>query len=106
MVGIIVYIGGTGAKVIKNCKTHKKIVMKVFEALKIGRELLKMLHDSCIKIEDCRYIGLYDDYLELVGKGHKKAYVVAVLSERYGISERKVWKILSSFGKDCTIGAA
>lgn len=80
--------------------------MKVIEALKIGRDLLELLQDSCIKVEDCRYIGLYDEYCEFVRGGDKKGYAVAVLAEKYGISERKVWYILSRFGKECTVGAS
>lgn len=34
--------------------------------------------------------------------GGKVSYIVAVLAERYGVSERKVYGLLKRFGSDCT----
>jgi len=79
--------------------------MKVIEILKLGREILKTLQESCIKVEDYKYIELYEQYLDIVRSGGKSSYAVAVLAERYGISERKVYYIVKKFSTDCTIGA-
>lgn len=79
--------------------------MKVIEALKIGKNLLETMQRNCIKVEDCRYINLFDEYLDMVNRGEKKSYIIAALAEKYGISERKVWYIISRFGKECKIGA-
>lgn len=79
--------------------------MKVIEILKISREMLKALQDSCVKIEDCKYIELYEQYIEIVRRGGKRSYAVAMLSERFGISERKVYYLLRKFSKDCKISA-
>ncbi|MBQ7539774.1 MAG: hypothetical protein IJT13_01465 [Bacteroidaceae bacterium] len=79
--------------------------MKVIEILKISRETLKVLQDSCVKVEDCKYIELYEQYNKIVREGGKSSYAVAVLSERFGISERKVYYLLSKFSKDWKIDA-
>jgi AmiR/NasT family two-component response regulator len=79
--------------------------MKVIEVLKLGKEMMKVLQESCIKMEDYRYIEMYEKYKDIVARGGKTSYAVAVLSERYGISERKVYYLLRKLSKDCTIGA-
>lgn len=79
--------------------------MKVIEILKLGRNFLNLLHDSCIKIEDVCYIPLYDEYKKIVENGGKVTYAVTFLSEKYKISERKVYYIIKKFDKSCNIRA-
>ena len=63
--------------------------MKVIEILNFNRELLKRLQAAGIRLEDARYIDLYADYTRLLDQGEKVSYAVAVLSEKYSVSERK-----------------
>lgn len=76
--------------------------MKVIEILNFNRELLKRLQMVGIRLEDARYIDLYMDYTRLLDQGEKVSYVVAVLSERYSVSERKVYDLIKRFQRDCT----
>lgn len=75
--------------------------MKVIEILKFNRELLKRLQEAGIRLEDTRYIDLYSDYMCLLNQGEKVSYVVALLSEKYSVSERKVYALLKRFQSDC-----
>lgn len=75
--------------------------MKVIEILKLGRNIAKALHDSCIKLSDFRYIEMYDEYMEIIGSGEKSTYAVAILSEKYSISERQVYYLIKKFTQDC-----
>ena len=79
--------------------------MKVVEILKIGQNLLELLQKSRIKVDDVRFIGLYDEYLELIRQGNKKSYAVLVLSQKYNISERQVYYIIKKLSADCKIRA-
>lgn len=74
--------------------------MKVIEILNFNRELLKRLQASGIRL-DARYIDLYSDYTRLLDQGEKVSYVVAVLSEKYSVSERKVYALVKRFQSDC-----
>lgn len=71
--------------------------MKVIEILKFNRELLKRLQAAGIRLEDARYIDLYSDYTRLLEQGEKVSYAVAVLSEKYSVSERKVYALVKRF---------
>ena len=46
-----------------------------------------------IRPDDVQYIELYNEYNKLHTNGEKVSYIVAVLSHRYGICERKVYDL-------------
>ena len=79
--------------------------MKVIEILNFNRELLKRLQAAGIRLEDASYIDLYTDYTRLLDQGEKVSYVVAVQSEKYSVSERKVYALVKRFQSDCKIFA-
>ena len=80
--------------------------MKVIEILKMGRNFLEVLHNSCIKMEDWKYIELFEEYTRMIEEGAKSSYVVALLSEKYEVCERKVYYIIKRLSQDCTLLAA
>lgn len=79
--------------------------MKVIEILKLNKGLLKVLQNLGVKVDDVRYIDLYNDYKTLLARGEKVSYIVAVLSERYDISERTVYGLLKRLQMDCNLAA-
>ena len=44
-----------------------------------------------IRLEDEEFVDLYGDYTTLLEQGEKVSYIVAVLSDKYSVSERKVY---------------
>ena len=79
--------------------------MKVIEILNFNRELLKKLQTAGIRLEDVYYIDLYIDYTRLLDQGEKVSYTVAILSEKYSVSERKVYALVERFQSDCKMTA-
>ncbi len=75
--------------------------MKVIEILNFNRELLKRLQIAGIRLEDAQYIDMYTDYETMLAHGEKVSYAVAVLADRYAISERKVYGLIKRFQSDC-----
>lgn len=75
--------------------------MKVFELINFNRELLEKLQDAGIRLDDVQYIDLYSDYMNMYRHGEKVSYIVAVLSEKYAVSERKVYGLLKRYQSDC-----
>lgn len=75
--------------------------MTVFELLYFHKDLLRMVSESGLKAGDYRFAGLYDDYLKMESAGDKKTYIVAVLADKYGISERKVYDVLRRLSEEC-----
>lgn len=79
--------------------------MKVVEIMKLGQKWLELLQKSCIKLEDIRYLEMYEEYVSMVEKGLKKSHIVATLVEAYHVSERQIYYIVKKFSQDCTIAA-
>lgn len=75
--------------------------MTIYEVLKFIGEPLERLTDAGIKTGDYKYIALYEDYRKALKTGEKVGYIVAVLAELYGVSERTVYDVVKRFGKDC-----
>lgn len=79
--------------------------MKVIEILKLNKGLLNVLQRVGIRVDDVRYVDLYNDYRLLIEKGEKVSYIVAVLSGKYNVSERTVYGLLKRLQMDCNIAA-
>ncbi len=75
--------------------------MTIFEILKFNRELLNRLRQYGIRLEDADYIDLFADFNNMVGAGNKVSYTVAVLADKYDVSERKVYSLIKHFQNDC-----
>lgn len=75
--------------------------MTIYELLKFIGEPLERLTNAGIKAGDYKYIALYEDYRKARKTGEKVCYIVAVLAERYGVSERTVYDVVKRFGKEC-----
>lgn len=75
--------------------------MKVFELINFNRELLTRLQEAGIRLEDARYVDLYSDFVDMRRRGEKVSCIVAKLSGKYGVSERKVYGLLKRFQSDC-----
>lgn len=75
--------------------------MKIIEVLKFNRELIKRLKIAGIRLEDEEFVDLYTDYTTLLNRGEKVSYIVARLSEKYAVSERKVYMLIKRFQSAC-----
>lgn len=76
--------------------------MKLFEVLNFYREPIKRLVLAGFRPDDCKNLDAYNDLRRMTTGGGKKSWAVKVVSEKYHISERKVWDIIKHFETDCT----
>ncbi len=75
--------------------------MTAFEVLNLNRGLLYCLKDAGLRVADVDYVDLYMDYRDMAAKGEKVSYIVAVLAEKYAVSERTVYSSIKRLGADC-----
>ena len=85
----------------KGSKFYRNAQMKVLDLVKISSESMKMLHENGISVEDYKHLPMLEEYRQMKSIGDKTTYIVSALSDRYGISERKIYKLLHVFMKDC-----
>ena len=76
--------------------------MKIKELIKIGENIMKLLHERGIKMEDYQHLPMVEEFDVMKDMGYKTTYIVAHLAEKYGICERKVYKIIGMMILDCT----
>ncbi|MDR3141954.1 MAG: hypothetical protein LBU37_09555 [Tannerellaceae bacterium] len=76
--------------------------MTFYEIVNFNKELLGRLMKIGFKPDDCRWIELYAEYGRMKFDGDKVTYIVSFLSDRYKVSERKIYAIIKRFGTDCT----
>lgn len=79
--------------------------MTIFEAVNLNRELLVRLRRAGIRLDDTDYIDLFSDYNKMIAAGDKVSYAVAILADRYNVSERKVYGLIRHFRSDCNPAA-
>ena len=79
--------------------------MKVVELLKIGQNLLETLQKQCVKINDVRFIDMYEEYRAMREANNKTSYAAMVLSQKYNISERQFYYLVKRLEKDCNVVA-
>ena len=68
--------------------------MKAIELINFSAKTMKVLTQLGIRMDDCQYIGLWQEYCKLVADSGKKTYAEEVLAEKYGISTRSVKRII------------
>ena len=77
--------------------------MKVIEIVKLNRELLNICRTAGIRLDDVRYIELYNEYSRLLAEGEKITYIVAALSDKYGVCERTVYDLIRRLKAECNL---
>ena len=80
--------------------------MTLYDALTISGHTLAAIRELGYKAGDARYMPMFRDYLEMVARGDKITYAVAIVANRYGISERTVYNVVKRFSAHCNGGAA
>lgn len=76
--------------------------MTLFEILDFNRNMVGIMQEIGVKEDDYRFFPLYEEYRRMVSKGDKVTYIVAVLAERYHVSERKVYSLIRRYKTNCT----
>lgn len=68
--------------------------MQAIDLVRFCREMLKRLSECDIKTSDYMFVDMCDDYRLMAENGHKKEYIIAVLREKYGMSESTLRRVL------------
>lgn len=64
---------------------------------------MQTMANNGIDAHEAKYLALEEDYLRLKAEKQKSYYIVVYLSEKYGISVRAVYKIISRFKEQVQI---
>ena len=73
--------------------------MTRYEIIKLNEQLFRLLNDNGIDTKDLNYLPMVEEFRKMKSKKHKVNYIVAYLSNMYGITERGIYKIVKRFGE-------
>jgi len=74
--------------------------MNAIDFLKIARELLKVMSSTDLRRDDYKHIELYEEYSDLRGEGNKVEYILRFLSDKYGVSESTIKRIVRRLSRE------
>ena len=73
--------------------------MTRYELLKANKSLIEMMIANSIDIRDIENLEIVEEFKEMKAKHHKVGYIIYHLSEKYGRSERGIYKIIDRMTK-------
>ena len=76
--------------------------MLAIDLVRFCSDMLKRLSDCDILIDDYKRVGMCDEYCKLIDAGHKKEYAIAVVTEKYKVSESTLRRVLRRLRKSVT----
>lgn len=77
--------------------------MKGYELLKINESLLNKMDELGLTISDVKYVGMMEDFIRMSKDGEKKTYIVQVLSDKYNIAERTIYRVVEKMLADVAV---
>lgn len=77
--------------------------MTNYEILKMNHSLLQLLNKNCISLNDVNNIAVFEEFNEMKQQGLKVRYIAITLAEKYGITDRAVFKIVKRLSKPLSL---
>ena len=75
--------------------------MKVYEMLKLGGEMLKLMSANEVNRDDWRFVPMYEEFRAIRHNGMKYREAVRMLAEDYHISRATVERAIKRLERDC-----
>jgi len=75
--------------------------MKIYEMLKLGGEMLKMMSEHDVMRDDYRFVPMVEEYQQMRHNRVKHMTAIKILAEEYGISCRTVERVMKRMKREC-----
>ena len=76
--------------------------MLAIDLVRFCGEMLKRLSDCDILLDDYKRVEMCDEYNRLIKEGNKKEYAIALVTEKYGVSESTLRRALKRLCRPVT----
>ncbi len=64
---------------------------------------MQLLNKNCISLNDVNNIAVFEEFNEMKQQGLKVRYIAITLAEKYGITDRAVFKIVKRLSKPLSL---
>lgn len=77
--------------------------MTTYEILRMNESLLTHLSSIGVSMNDVNNLGIYSEFMKMKKQGLKVRYIAITLADKYGISDRAIFKIVNRLGRNVVI---
>lgn len=71
--------------------------MRIADFIRLHKGMMDLLSKYDVKMDDFKYVEMFEDYDSMIKEGNKVTYIVSYLSDKYSLSEASVYRILKKF---------
>lgn len=76
--------------------------MRAIDIVRFCGDIMKRLSECDILLDDYKRVDMCDEYCKLIKDGHKKEYAIAVVTEKYRVSESTVRRAVKRLCRSVT----
>lgn len=73
--------------------------MTTYELLKTNENMLRLIVENRIAISDVTHLQIYAQYKKMKEEGHKVGYITIHLADKYGMTDRGIYKVIKRLSK-------
>lgn len=77
--------------------------MTTYQLLKANESLFRLIADNKINITDVTHLSIYAEYQRMKEEGHKVSYITIYLADKYGMTDRGVYKVINRLNKKIVV---
>lgn len=74
--------------------------MKRADLILFNEEIIRKMRKAGIRLDDYKYVNLYQDYIKLTKEGNRKKVVILTLVQKYDYTDRQVYNIIKHMEKE------
>lgn len=78
--------------------------MTTYQLLRANESLLRLIADNKININDVAHLEIFTQFVKMKEEGHKVGYITIYLADKYGMSDRGIYKIIKRLNKIVSVG--
>lgn len=72
--------------------------MTTYQLLRANESLLRLIAENKINIIDVTHLEIYSQFEQMKEEGHKVGYITVYLADKYGMTERGIYKVVKRLG--------
>lgn len=77
--------------------------MTNYELLTMNRSMVEVLLANHININDVQNLQIYEQFIEMKKQGHKVSYITVSLADKYGMTDRCIYKIIKRLSRPISV---
>lgn len=78
--------------------------MTTYQLLRANESLLRLISENKINITDVTHLEIYAQYQRMKEEGHKVGYITIHLADKYGMTDRGIYKVIKRLNRRVDIG--